>query len=971
MSSRGALLRSARLGLVVALAVIAAACSSQRELMEDEQQAEQTAPIAAEMSPDPVIARPPMVFDSLPPVPDIDLSEGESILDRARLYVVLAQKALENGDTLTAVENCEIATERIDKASYYPDMENNAEFIEISRQLVLTYQQSAQVIPESALDVSISALQYLIDESVEQTPPEELVHITFRPPPMTTVPLPLNEEVEKNIVFFTTKGRKFFTKWLERSGRYFPIMEPILSREGVPAELIYLTMIESGVNPTARSWAKCVGLWQFLRSTGEAYGLRGDWYFDDRRDPEKATRAAARHLRDLYNRFGDWHLALAAYNAGAGRINRCIRKAESAGYDNEIDGGLDTSPHNRDLSGPNYWQIRKYLPKETQNYVPRYIAATIIALNPEAYDFVDIDYEQPFDVQRVNVKKSLLDEDLAEILGLPVELFRDMNPHMLQNVTPPDTRDFEINIPRHRVETFASNVVLLKEARDAGVIRHRVKSGESLYSIGRKYGVSVDDLKNANDISKTRYLRIGEVLAVPAKATPADATASKIARDNLGKSVADQYEDPTRRTRGKEQVVITVQKGMTLGSLAEYYGVEVHELLTWNSMRADDVLKTGQKLSIWLLPDELAEVEEKGEKIPAEFADAGKDFTPATFTAPAPAPEADTKLGSTIRHRVREGENLHRIAQDYNVSIDDLKAWNGLQSDVIVRGSVIEIRSGGSKKQEPIKTKPVTQEMKASFTKPVVTTTKKEEIVHEVQNGETLWSIAARYNVELHALRVRNGLRSDAIRLGQELIIPGTAIAELNAVPDQEGTYTVKKGDNLWTIANTLGLHIDSLREWNGMRRSNVHPGQILKTVNPGTTTTTSAVAANGDVAQPGKITYVVKSGDNLSRIATNLGVTVDQLRKANNLSSDVVVAGQVLALSPEQITKSSTQGTSLTKTLEAGAQLNKNVYVVSEGDTLYSISRKLGVKVADLQKWNELGRFLRTGQELVYYSVN
>jgi membrane-bound lytic murein transglycosylase D len=187
-------------------------------------------------------------------------------------------------------------------------------------------------------------LQYLVDENAKDT--TDLSQITFKEPPPTTIPLPLNEEVEKNIVYFSTKMRGNFEKWLERTGRFFPVMRPILKEEGLPDEIIYLTLIESGCNPVARSWAKCIGLWQFLKSTGEMYGLKGDWYSDDRRDPEKATRAAARHLRDLYNRYKDWHLALAAYNAGAGRIDRAIQKSK--------------------LEHPSYWDVRQFLPTETR-----------------------------------------------------------------------------------------------------------------------------------------------------------------------------------------------------------------------------------------------------------------------------------------------------------------------------------------------------------------------------------------------------------------------------------------------------------------------------------------------------------------------------------------------------------------------------------------------------------------------------
>jgi peptidoglycan lytic transglycosylase D len=944
VNCRSVLFISRRIILVLAIVVIAAACSSQRELTRDseEKSEEQTATIATIKTTEPYLERPVLVIDSLPPVPDIDLADFESILDRARLYTVLAQKALEQGDTLAAIEKCEIASQKIDRASYYPNMEDSQDFIDLSRQIVVIYQRSAHGIPASTLDVSISALQFLVDESVEHTEEEELVKISFRSPPPTTIPLPLNEEVEKNIVFFTTKGRKFFTKWLERSGRYFPVMEPILAAEGVPDELIYLTMIESGVNPTARSWAKCVGLWQFLRSTGEAYGLRGDWYYDDRRNPEKATRAAGRHLRDLYNKYDDWHLALAAYNAGAGRIDRAIRKSK--------------------VDSPDYWTIRKYLPKETQNYVPRYIATTIIALNPDAYDFVDLEYQMPFDISKVSVNRSLLDEDLAECVGIPVELFHDLNPHLLQNVTPPDSKRFDIYIPRHREQTFASNLDAIPEAQESGVVKHRVKSGESLSSIARKYAVTIRDLKDANGIRKKRYLRVGEMLAVPSKTIPRDNASSKIAKDNLKRSSAKKYDDPALRTRGKEQIVLLVQKGMTLGGLANHYSVKVHDLLTWNSMKADDALQVGQKLKVWVKPANLKEIEQNGNQIAAELV---KQEEPAASTVAEPVKVS--QKGSTIRHTVKNGETLHRIARDYRVSVQDLVAWNELKSEMIHPGSKIEIRSGQSSKQSTRKMPAATakrEPVSRPSTKRVI---KGTEIKHEVQSGETLWSIAARYDVQLRALRVANGLKNDGIRLGQKLTIPGTDINNSADVAKKgDGKYTVQKGDNLWTIAKSAGIHIDSIRTWNKLRRSNVHPGQILLVRNP--ESIVKMAGTNEDEGIAGTISYEVKPGDNLHNIAVKLGVNIDDLKKTNGLHSDAIVVGQKLIVYSSDLSKNKPTET-LSKTLEAGMPLTKQEYVVSEGDTLYGISRKLGVNITDLKKWNKVGQFLQTGQRLVYYA--
>jgi membrane-bound lytic murein transglycosylase D len=364
------------------------------------------------------------------------------------------------------------------------------------------------------------------------------------------LPLTVNDEVLSFLNFFQTpRGRAIVETGLRRSGRYREMIARVLHEEGVPQDLIYLAQAESAFQPLALSRAGARGIWQFVAYRGMEYGLRHTWWIDERQDPEKATRAAAQHLRDLYGQFGDWYLAMAAYNCGPGNVQKGI---ERTGY-------------------ADFWELykRNVLPRETRNYVPIILALTLIAKDAVHYG-IQVDPEQPVPTDVVKPGRAIDLRLVAETIDVDVDTLRNLNPALLRLATPEDP-SFEMHLPVGTAERFSAEIADIPADKWVSWRRHRIEAGETLTSIAKKYRVTPAAISDANNLDRHAALDVGEKLIIPA-AAPA--------------------ESKSRLVRYR------VRKGDTLGGIADRFSVPTEDVRKWNHMSTNHVSR-GMVLRIY------------------------------------------------------------------------------------------------------------------------------------------------------------------------------------------------------------------------------------------------------------------------------------------------------------------------------------------------------------------------------------
>jgi membrane-bound lytic murein transglycosylase D len=466
------------------------------------------------------------------------------------------------------------------------------------------------------------------------------------------LPLMLTDQVAGYITYFSNRGRGSFERAFARSGRYHEMIVSTLKQEGVPQDLIYLAQAESGFHPLAVSRVGARGIWQFMGSRARGYGLSHNMWVDDRQDPEKSTRAAARHLKDLYNQFGDWYLAMAAYNSGPGRVQAAVKRT---GY-------------------ADFWELyrRNVLPKETRNYVPIILAVTIMTKNPSQYGLDDVVMEHPADYDTVTIGYPVDLRLVAECVNTTSSELQDLNPSLLR-LTTPRAGKFELHLPAGTKDEYETAIASIPSDMRLWWRYHTVHPGDTIASLARNYHTTAKSIVAANHLEGTD-LEADAKLVIPV--TP-------------GKHpVSDTATYARRITRYK------VHSGDTVESVAENFGISTEMLRRWNGLHGD-TLRGRRVLALHLpISPSAREAEVASSRTKSKHRAAGSKPT-ETATAKPPATKSaqierePIAPAALVRHKVKHGETLYSIANAYRITVADLKRDN--RNVAVIRPGMILI----------------------------------------------------------------------------------------------------------------------------------------------------------------------------------------------------------------------------------------------------------------------------------------
>ncbi len=504
--------------------------------------------------------------------------------------------------------------------------------------------------------------------------------------------------IEKWLNYFQGRGKKHMQRYLQRSTRYIPLMKQILRQEGLPEDLVYISLIESGFNPKAYSYAAAVGYWQFIRPTGRQYKLKISTFVDERRDPVASTRAAANYFKALYNMFDSWYLSMASYNSGESRVKRSLRRYRAT----------------------TFWDIarKRRLPAETRNYVPKFIAAKLIATNPSRFGFKNLEYHEQLSFDSVQVSKPISIKKLAKKMGIPVDEIKRLNPALRSNYLPVylGTKT-AVRVPKGygiSAAGFLDEAISKppKYIAGAGLI-YRIRRGDSLYKIARKYGTTITRLRHENGLRRRSILRIGKKIRIPER---------RIRTKRRGRRYVAQNH------KGKKY---RVRKGDSLYVIARRFGTTISKLRFLNGMRRRSVLKIGRLI-----------------QLPAKSYKVTRNKSTSSSVTP------------WGHYRVRSGDSLYTIARKFKTTIAKLRRLNNLGRRSMIKPGLLLVVS---EKTSPVGPKMISQRgSKGDNLYSVI----------RVRRGQNLSYLAQRYKTSISDLKKINNLKTSGLRVGQTLRVP-------------------------------------------------------------------------------------------------------------------------------------------------------------------------------------------------------
>lgn len=467
-------------------------------------------------------------------------------------------------------------------------------------------------------------------------------------------PIVWNERVYKAL-YFLGHGRKGpLEKWISRASYYLPGIKKMFADSGLPTDLSYLPLIESGFNPLAYSRAHAAGMWQFIASTGSLYGMRKDGWIDERRDFLKSTRGAVSYLKKLFNQFSDWQIALAAYNCGENGMTNAVNRAFAK----------------------NFWQLR--VPRETKNYVPEFIAALIIAKNPQCYGFSN-NVTDTFDLDTVDINDCISLYAVADSLNMSPEELRNLNPHILHWCTHPNKQHVTLYLPKGAKDKFLASYNRSPADFTVSWSTYQVKSGETLKGIARRFNVPSEALFALNNFSKRQRIAAGQQISVPIPLNPSASHGPMIRASTFN----SRHHYTEMAVSGMRVIKYKVRAGDCVWGLSQLFRVDRNDLCKWNHISGIKSLRSGEIVTIY-------KPAETSVSVPAP---AISPVRPIKLAAPAISQIIDTTSGKhLVFYKVRKGDNLWNIAQSFKVAVKELSLINNLQPDsTLLPGEVLRV----------------------------------------------------------------------------------------------------------------------------------------------------------------------------------------------------------------------------------------------------------------------------------------